>query len=555
MLAREAAKFGAVGALSYLIDLLVFNAVLHVLEDKPLTAKVVSTCVSALNAYLLNRHWSFRHRERQSVGRESVLFVVLNAVGLGIALLCLALSHYVLGFESRLADNIAANGVGLVLGTAFRFWSYRRFVWTDAVAVEVAAQDGDVVAGGRPRRHRRPLRAGPPPQLQGLPRPFWFLFGGTLVNRLGAFVEPFLAFYLTRSRGFSIAEAGLVLTLLGLGTACSQALGGVLADRLGRRRTMVLGLCSAAASLLVVGAATTLPALCAAAGLYGLCLDLFRPAVNAATADLVPERDRVRAYALNFWAVNLGFAVAAPLGGYLASRGYWTLFLLDAATSVGFALLILRGVPETRPAPREGDVVGTVRDVLRDRLLLGLVGAVALQGAVYVQAFSTLPLVFGQDGLSPAGYGAALGLNGVLIVVLQPLLLGALEGRDRGRVLLLSLCLLGAGFGLHGLADTVLQHAAAVAVWTLGEVLQAGLLGALVAELAPVHLRGRYAGAFGVSFGLSGAVAPLAGTQLLQHAGQGALWSTCLSASVVAGLALRRVSDLAAVRSRPAPAR
>ena len=146
VVAREAAKFGTVGAISYAIDLVVFNAVLHVLEDKPLTAKVVSTVVAATNAFLLNRHWSFRHRERRSVARESGLFVVLNVVGLVIALLCLGLSHYVLGFESRLADNIAANGVGLVLGTLFRFWSYRRFVWTQAEAVATAADDGDVAA-------------------------------------------------------------------------------------------------------------------------------------------------------------------------------------------------------------------------------------------------------------------------------------------------------------------------------------------------------------------------------------------------------------------------
>ncbi len=141
----ELAKFGTVGLLSFVIDVAVFNAVLLLL-DKPLTAKVISTVFSATNAFVLNRAWSFKHRERTSVRREYSLFFVLNAVGLTISLLCLAVSHYVLGFESRLADNIAANGVGLVLGTTFRFWSYRRFVWLKPKEVETAAQDGDVVA-------------------------------------------------------------------------------------------------------------------------------------------------------------------------------------------------------------------------------------------------------------------------------------------------------------------------------------------------------------------------------------------------------------------------
>ena len=141
----ELAKFGTVGALSFVVDVVVFNLVLLWL-DKPLTAKIVSTVVAATNAFLLNRAWSFRHRERTSISREYGIFFVLNAVGLALSLLCLAVSHYVLGFDSPLADNVAANGVGLVLGTGFRFWSYRRFVWAAPAAVEEAAADGDPAA-------------------------------------------------------------------------------------------------------------------------------------------------------------------------------------------------------------------------------------------------------------------------------------------------------------------------------------------------------------------------------------------------------------------------
>ncbi len=144
-LLSELAKFGTVGALSFLVDIAIFNAVLLVL-DKPLTAKIISTVFSATNAFLLNRAWSFKHRQRTNVRREYGTFFVLNCVGLAISLLCLAISHYVLGFESRLADNISANGIGLVLGTTFRFWSYRRFVWAAPEAVEQAAHDGDPAA-------------------------------------------------------------------------------------------------------------------------------------------------------------------------------------------------------------------------------------------------------------------------------------------------------------------------------------------------------------------------------------------------------------------------
>lgn len=135
----ELTKFGVVGCVSLVVDLAVFNLVLVVLPHKPLTAKVVSTLVSATNAYLLNRHWSFRTRERaHGVGREFGLFMLLNGVGLSLALGCLAVSHYGLDLTSRLADNIAANGIGLVLGTVFRFWAYRRWVWVSAESLPSA---------------------------------------------------------------------------------------------------------------------------------------------------------------------------------------------------------------------------------------------------------------------------------------------------------------------------------------------------------------------------------------------------------------------------------
>jgi putative flippase GtrA len=145
-LLSELAKFGTVGFISLFVDVVVYNIVLHLDEDKPLTARVLATVVSATNAFFLNRHWSFKHRERRHMGRDATLFVVINAVGLGIGLLAVAISHYVLGFDSKLADNIAAYGPGLVLGTAFRFWAYRRFVWLAPAEVEEAAADGDAAA-------------------------------------------------------------------------------------------------------------------------------------------------------------------------------------------------------------------------------------------------------------------------------------------------------------------------------------------------------------------------------------------------------------------------
>jgi putative flippase GtrA len=133
-LGREASAFLVVGAVALAVDVGLYNLLVHggepgLLADSPLTAKTVSVTASTTVAYVGNRWWTYRHRPRGRVAREYVLFVVLSAVALGIALACLAFSRYVLGLTSVLADNVSANVVGLALGTAFRFLSYRRWVF------------------------------------------------------------------------------------------------------------------------------------------------------------------------------------------------------------------------------------------------------------------------------------------------------------------------------------------------------------------------------------------------------------------------------------------
>jgi MFS family permease len=397
-------------------------------------------------------------------------------------------------------------------------------------------------------RPPRGLRARWAVRVGGLPRPYWYLWAGMLANRLGSVVGPFLALYLSTARDFSVAEVGVVLTALGFGSACSQSVGGVLADRIGRRRTMVLGLLSSAVALGLVGLSRGLLLTCLAAAVYGLVLDLYRPAMNAAVADIVPAHDRVRAFGLTFWAINLGFGVAAVLAGYLAERGFWLLFVLDAVTCVVFAGLVLRGVPESRPE-RTGDP-GRLRDALSDRLLLGLVVLVVLHAVVYMQSYSTLPLVIREDGLGPSGYGLAMALNGFLIVLVQPWVLQPVSRLPRGRVLLVAALVQAVGFGGHAFADTTAQHAMAVAVWTLGEVLGAGLFGALVAGLAPAHLRGRYMGVFGTSFGLAALLAPALGTATLAGPGEGTLWAGAAVLMALSGVGLRLLDGRVTERER-----
>ena len=161
-LVRELMKFGTVGVIAFAIDIGLFNVFLHA-TDKPLTSKTMSTVIATTFSYVGNRYWTFRRRQRSTVRREYTLFFVLNGVGLLISLTCLYISHYLLGFTSRLADNIAANVIGLGLGTAFRFWSYRRFVFTEVVADTPADTVTDAVNETVNDTVNDTVNEGPPP--------------------------------------------------------------------------------------------------------------------------------------------------------------------------------------------------------------------------------------------------------------------------------------------------------------------------------------------------------------------------------------------------------
>jgi putative flippase GtrA len=129
-LAQEFGKFGVVGAVNYGLDLAVFNALLFtVFAHLPIAAKAGSTVVAATSSYFMNRHWTWRHRARSGTRRELSIFLAMSAIALGITEGCLLVSHYGLGFTSRLADNVSANVIGLVLATSWRFFSFRKWVF------------------------------------------------------------------------------------------------------------------------------------------------------------------------------------------------------------------------------------------------------------------------------------------------------------------------------------------------------------------------------------------------------------------------------------------
>ena len=349
----------------------------------------------------------------------------------------------------------------------------------------------------------------------GLPRQFWHLWTASLVNRLGTFVEPFLALYLTTARGMSLAGAGAVVALNGAGSLVAQPLGGTLTDRLGRKPTMMGSMLVTALALGLLGAAHAIWLLAIAAFLAGVAADTFRPAAQAVVADIVPVEHRIRASGLVFWAVNIGFAVAAVAGGALAAGGYELLFAIDAATCLIYGAIVWRALDETRPEEaKAADAPGWSR-VLRDRMMLAFCALQLGAATVLVQMFSTLPLAMNADGYSPAVYGAVAAVNGIVVVVAYPLLSTRINARDPNSVLVAAAILVAAGAAITAPAESPIAYGVGVAVFTLGEICLAAVGPGVVSELAPPALRGRYGAVYGLSYGLSFTIAPIAGAALL----------------------------------------
>ena len=132
-LRTELGKFFGVGLMAYLVAVGGFNLLVHLdsapLKSKPVTASILSGTLSILVAYFGNRHWTWKERQRSGASREITLFFIINLISLSFTVICLAISRYILGFDSAVADNISANVIGVGIGTLFRFWSYRTIVF------------------------------------------------------------------------------------------------------------------------------------------------------------------------------------------------------------------------------------------------------------------------------------------------------------------------------------------------------------------------------------------------------------------------------------------
>lgn len=380
--------------------------------------------------------------------------------------------------------------------------------------------------------------------VRSMPPAAWVLFGGSFVNRFGSFVLVFLVIWLTEE-GYSPAQAGAAVSAYGVGALGASLLGGYLADRIGRRNAIAVSMFSAAATMLALSQAQTLWLVLVLSAGAGLTSELYRPASAALLADLIPTERRVTGYALYRLAINLGFAAGPATAGLLAERSFFLIFLGEAITSAAFGFAALLFLPEgTRSHRAEEEPGELLRAIRADRRFQLLLVASLLTAFVYFQQQGALPLHVVDEGFSFATFGLLISLNGLVVVLLELPLAAITQRRRRRPVIALGNLLVGLGFALTAWASDVPLLALTVVIWTLGEIVGSPVAQAYVADLAPLHLRGRYQGAWDLTFALALVFGPLVGT-VVYAVNPTVLWLGCgvlggLAALLVLGVTPRR---------------
>jgi predicted MFS family arabinose efflux permease len=358
----------------------------------------------------------------------------------------------------------------------------------------------------------------------GFPADFWVLWSGILVNRIGALAFPFLSFFLI-SRGVPQNVAAAAVSCWGIGGLSAAFLGGWSADRIGRKFTLLTGLSLSALAMFTIPWCQPLFLIYACAFLAGFAFDFQRPAVSAAVADLVPVSDRVRAYALNYWAINIGASIAPLIGGLLATVSFHFLFSFDGTTSLLYFAIILfcfreprKHVQGVRPSPFAA---------FGDRRLLVLFGLACLLTGQFFQAYSTLPLVMSQKGLDAGDFSRALVTNGIAVVLLGIPISRWLQRWSPAAGLSIAAICTGTGFFLTQFARTTPEYAATIFIWTLGEIAIASTTPALISRIAPPGQQGVYQASYSMSWSAGILLGPAAGGYVLQTFGEHFLWSGC----------------------------
>jgi MFS family permease len=372
--------------------------------------------------------------------------------------------------------------------------------------------------------------------LSSLPGQYWILFSGTLVNRFGTFVMPFLVIYL-KMRGHSESVIGFTLGAYGAGALCGGIIGGNLSDKIGRKPTMLISCVGSATFMLLLSQAEAVPALALATFMTGLFAAIYNPASSALIADLIPPELRVRAFACQRWAINIGFAAGMATAGFMAKTSFTALFVADAATTLLMGLTVLIGL-KPRPASQvvRSGWSHALKHMKGNAPFQLACAAAFLIAVVFLQMSCTYSLQTTEGaGLDEQTFGLLMALNGVMIACLELPLTGYTRRFSPVKTMAAGYMLIGIGMGINFLGASLPLLVTSMMVFTLGEMISMPVSSSYMASLAPDEMRGRYQGVVSVTWSSATMVGPALGLALY-HSSPATLWLVLSGLGVLSAL-------------------
>lgn len=363
----------------------------------------------------------------------------------------------------------------------------------------------------------------------GLSKENWYLSLVMLLNRSGTMVVPFLTIYCTQKLNFSIVQAGMIMSVFGLGSVFGAFIGGKITDKIGFYYLQVGALLSGGLMFILIGFLESFLSLAFGTFILSMCNESFRPANSTAVAYYSNENTRTRSYSLNRLAVNLGWSFGGALGGFIASYDYHLLFILDGATNILSAILLMKLLPVVKKQKTEKHEheKPLILSAYRDKLYLVFILLTTLFASCFFQLFTLQTVFFKSEWhLSEQFIGGLMAMNGLIIVGTEMVIVSNLEGRKP------PLFLIGTGIIIAAISYTILNLMPAAA-WvalisiiliTIGEMLSMPFMNTFWISRSEESNRGEYAGLYTIAWSVAQIIGPIYGAFLIDYGGYSLFW-------------------------------
>jgi MFS family permease len=365
------------------------------------------------------------------------------------------------------------------------------------------------------------------------PRAFWIYNLVVFIDRLGGFMlYPFFALYLTKKFEIGMSTVGILFAVFSVSGMIGNALGGALADRVGRKGVVIASLLLSSLSALGMGFAPTIAVFVAVSAIVGTLGSIGGPAEEAVVADLLPPEKRAEGYGIIRVVFNIAVIIAPPVAGLLVAKSYLTLFIVDSIISVIAACIVFFALPETKPQAHPDSKPETMKQtfkgysrVFKDVPFVLFIAVTVLMTLVYMNMGTTLGVFLrDQRGVKEVAYGSLLSINAILVVVFQFWITHRLEKYKPLVMMAIGTFLYAIGFALYGVITGFVLFVVAMIIITIGEMVLAPFQQSIVASFAPEDMRGRYMAVSGLTWSIAFTVGPYFAGLILDSANPNMLW-------------------------------